>query len=89
LVGVRRLRLRLRGWGMGENVVGRMLSDVHFVIVEGVHGEVISRVRLVINGLVEVGGQESTVVLVREGGRGGVDGHETVSRHSTCFEDLA
>lgn len=75
---------------MGENVVGRMLSDVHFVIVEGVHGEVISRVRwMVINGLVKVGGQECTVVLMREGGRGRVDGHETVSRDSTGFENLA
>jgi hypothetical protein len=72
-----------------ENVVGRMLSDVHFVIVEGVHGEVISRVRwVVINGLVKLGRQERTVVLMREGG-GRVDGHETVPRHGTGFEDLA
>jgi hypothetical protein len=57
LVREGRLRLRLWRWGMGENVVGRVLSDVHFVIVEGVHGEVMSRVRwMVIKGLVEVGG---------------------------------
>ena len=50
---------------MGENVVGRVLSDVHFVIVEGVDGEVIGRVRwMVINGLVEMGGQESAMILV-------------------------
>lgn len=50
---------------MGENVVGRVLSDVHFVIVERVHGD-ISRVGcMVINGLVEMGGQESAMVLVR------------------------
>lgn len=75
---------------MGENVVRGVLSDIHFVIVKRVHGEVISRVRwVVINGLVEMGGQESTMVLVRERGRGGIDGHETVSGHSTGLEDLA
>jgi hypothetical protein len=73
-----------------ENVVGGVLSDVHFVIFKGVHGEVIGRMRwVVINGLVEMGRQESTMVLMRDWGRGGIDGHETVSRHSTGLEDLA
>ncbi len=66
---------------MGEHVVGRVLGNVHFVVVERVHGKVVSRVRwVVIHGLVEVGGQESAMVLMRERGGGGIDGHETVSR---------
>jgi len=73
--------LRWWGWGMGEHVVGWMLGDVHFVIVEGVHGKVVGRVGwMVIHGLVEMGGQESAMVLMREWGGGGIDGHETVSR---------
>lgn len=75
---------------MGEDVVGGMLSDVHFVIVKRVHGNVISRVGwVVIKGLLEMGGQEITMVLVGERGRGGIDGHETVSRHSAGLDDLA
>jgi hypothetical protein len=97
LVRERRLLLRLRwwGWGMGKHVVGRVLSNVHFVVVEGVNGKVVSRVRrMAIHGLVKVGGQEGAVVLMREWGLGergggGIDGHETVSRDSGGLEDLA
>ena len=75
---------------MGEHVVGRVVSNVHFVVVERVHGEVVSRVRwVVIHGLVEVGGQESAMVLLRERGRSGIDRHETVPRDRVCLEDLA
>ena len=75
---------------MGEHVVGGVLSNVHFVVVEWVHGKVVSRVRwMVIHGLVKVGGQESAMVLVREWGGGGIDGDETVSRDSAGLEDLA
>jgi hypothetical protein len=92
LVREERLLLRLRrlGWGMGEHVVGRVVSNVHFVAVEMVHGKVVSRVGwMVIHGLVKVGGQESAMVLMRKRGGGGIDGHETVSRYSTGLEDLA
>lgn len=78
---------------MGEHVVGLVLSYVHFVIVERVHGKVVSRVGwMVIQGLVKVGGQESAMVLMRERGRGGIDRHETVSRDGVGrvgLEDLA
>jgi len=74
---------------MGEHVVGRVLSDVHFVVVERVYGKVVSRVRWVVHGLVEVGWQESAMVLLRERGGGGIDGHETVSLESGGLEDLA
>jgi hypothetical protein len=75
---------------MGEHVVGRVLSTVHFVVVERVHGKVVSRVGwMVIHGLVVVGGQESAMVLMRERGGGRIDGHETVSRDSAGLEDLA
>jgi hypothetical protein len=41
--------------GMREDIVGGLLSDVHFVIVKRVHRKVISGVRLMgINGLVEM-----------------------------------
>jgi len=84
------LRLRWWGWGMGEHVVGRVLSNVHFVVVERVHGKVVSRVGwMVIHGLVKVGGQESAMVLVRERGGGGIDRHETVSRDRAGLEHLA
>lgn len=74
---------------MGEHVVG-MVSNVHFVVVERVHGEVVSRVGwMVIHGLVEGGWQESAMVLVRERGGGGIDGHDTVSRDSAGLEDFA
>jgi hypothetical protein len=75
---------------MGKHVVGRLLSsNVHFVVVERVHGKVVSRVGwVVIHGLVKMGGQESAMVLVRERG-GGIDRHETVSRDGACLEDLA
>ena len=74
------------GWGMGEHVVGRVVSNVHFVVVEMVHGKVVSRVGwIVIHGVVKVGGQESAMVLMRAG----IGGHETVSRDSAGLEDLA
>jgi hypothetical protein len=60
-----RLLLRLR-WRMGEHVVGRVLSNVHFVVVERMDGKMVSRVRwMVIQELVKVGGQESAMVLMR------------------------
>ena len=74
---------------MGEHVVGRMLSDVHFVVVERVHGKVVSRVGWVVHGLIIVGGQESAMVLLRERGGGRIDGHETVSLEIGGLEDLA
>jgi hypothetical protein len=84
------LRLGWLGWGMGEHVVGRVVSNLHFVVVERVHGKVVSRVRwVVVHGLVEVGGQESAMVLLRERGGGGIDRHETVSRNRAGLEDLA
>jgi hypothetical protein len=95
LVREGRLLLRLRWWEMGEHVVGRVLSNVHFVVVKRVHGKVVSRVGwMVIHGLVEMGWQESAIVLmrerrVRERGRGRINGHETVSRDIGGLEDLA
>jgi hypothetical protein len=84
------LRLRWWRWGMGEHVVGRVFSNVHFVVVERVHGKMVSRVGwMVIHGLVKVGGQEGAMVLMRERGGAGIDGHETVSRDSAGLEDLA
>ncbi len=75
---------------MGEHVVGRVLSNVHFVVFERVHGKVVSRVRwVVIHGLVKVGGHESAIVLMRERGGGGIDRHETVSRGIIGLKDLA
>lgn len=76
---------------MGEDVVGRVLSNVHFVVVERVDGKVVSRVGwMVIHGLVKVGGQESAIVLMRERGGDGIDRHETVSRDGGVgLEDLA
>ena len=66
---------------MGEHVVGRVVSNIHFVVIERLHGKVISSVRWkVIRGLVKVGGQESAVVLVSEREGGGIDGHEIVFR---------
>ena len=42
---------------MGEDVIWGMLSDVHFISIEGMHGEVIGRMLCMrINGLVEMGG---------------------------------
>jgi len=84
------LRLRWWRWGVREHVVGRVLSNVHFVVVEGVHGKVASRVGwMVINGTVEVGGQEGALVLLREWGGGGIDRHETFSRDGISLEDFA
>ena len=42
---------------MGEHLIRGMLSDVHFVIIEGMH-EVVSRVWwcMRVDGLVEMGG---------------------------------
>jgi hypothetical protein len=89
LVREGRLLLRLRR-GMGEHVVGRVLSNVHFVVVERVHGKMVSRVGwMVIQGLVKMGGQESAIVLMRERGGGGIDRHDTVSRDVIGLEDLA
>jgi len=51
-----RVRLRLRLLGMGEHVIWGVVSYVHFVVVKGMHGEVIGRVRWMgINRLVKVG----------------------------------
>lgn len=74
-----------------EHVVGRvLLSNVHFIVVERVHGNMVSRVRwMVIHGLVKVGGQEIAMVLVREWGGDGIGGKDTVSRDSAGLEDLA
>jgi hypothetical protein len=50
---------------MGEHVIRRMLSNIHFVIIEGVHGEMVGSVWwlcMSIDGLVEMGGQEGTMV---------------------------
>jgi len=91
LVREGRLLLRLR-WvlGMGEDVVGRVLSNVHFVVVERVDGKVVSRVGwMVIHGLVKVGGQEGAIVLMRERGGDRIDRQETVSRDGVGLEDLA
>jgi hypothetical protein len=42
---------------MGEHLVGGMLSDVHFIIIEGMHREGIGRVRCMgVDGLIEMGG---------------------------------
>lgn len=78
---------------MGEHIVGRVVSNVHFVVVKRVHGKVVSRVGwIVIHGLVVVGGQEGAMamVLMRERGGGRIDRHETVSRHGAAgLEDFA
>jgi len=47
---------------MGEHVIRGMLSNVHFVIIEGMHGEMVGRVCMSVDGLVEMGGQEGTMV---------------------------
>jgi hypothetical protein len=50
---------------MGEHVIRGMLSNVHFVIIEGVHGEMVGRVWwlcMSVDGLVKMGGQEGTMV---------------------------
>lgn len=64
-MGEGRLSLSGRGWwgGVGEHFIRGMLSDVHFVIIEGMH-EVVSRVWwcMGVDRLVEMGGQEGTMV---------------------------
>jgi hypothetical protein len=51
-----RLRLRLRLLRMREHVIWGVVSDVHFVVVEGMNGEVIGRMGWMgINRLVKVG----------------------------------
>ncbi len=78
--------------GVGEEVVGGMLSDIHFVVIKGVDREVAGRMRRVrVDGLVKVVGKESSRRrVVRQRGRGGrIYGHETVSGYATGFEDLA
>jgi hypothetical protein len=50
---------------MGEHFIRGMLSNVHFVIIEGIHGEMVGRVWwwcMIVDGLVEMGGQEGTMV---------------------------
>ena len=50
-------------------------------LAERVHGKVVRRVRqIVIHGLVEVGGQESAVILVSERGGDGINDQDTASR---------
>jgi hypothetical protein len=41
---------------MGKDVIWGMLSDVHFIVIEGMNGEVIGGMLCMINGLVEMGG---------------------------------
>jgi hypothetical protein len=50
------LSLSGRGWRwwMGEHVIWGMLGDIHFIIIESMHGEVIGR--MLCDRLIEMGG---------------------------------
>jgi hypothetical protein len=73
--------------GVGEEVVGRMLSDIQFVVVIGMDWEVARRMRVRVHGLVKVRGEEGCRGCVVRGNR--IYGHETVSGNGTGFENLA